>query len=1536
MADSFENYFYESTPKEYRDYAARYDLTFLTPCSRQLRCKVWVTKKDGKEKLEGIPIPVTDVRNIMEEIHFTDESTRLRSRGWVVLPSRRCLQADILFPGCEFDCRLIINEHAGRAKRVAYKPEEEVIRVLARYLSGLTLKDDDPFGLRLPENEMPQGFRLIHKRLSKRNVYTSKPGFSVILSKEISWSADATNGSYRESTDVHLHCEEWDRLLSGGLWKPESLVQQLPEFLEFVKEVQCFVVAALKSNGVERKVAVPPAIRARGPLALATYLNALAEGQACVRRVPLLIVGQDRSGKTSVKKSLKGICFDPEEDSTKGIDVDCYQFKVTTEIWKTGKKDEANIGTEVISFEHKTAQWVAEKLTTREKVAEVKRTSSVESNEEIASPEESEPNENPSLADVLESSRNPVPTNTTDHEPHLPTGEVRTPTELEPEVDFLPTSLERLPDFDEVATVLPQLLRDNWEDDREDIFSIMWDFAGQSVYYVTHPLFLTRRAIYFLVYDLSRDPSEEAKPLSKQGVYEEIEDKHNLKTNFDYLDFWMSSLASLVEQSDCQQVDPETGVPLKKFPAVFLVCTHADHPYNNRDSSKLASKIFGDLKKKPYGAHLFDVFCVDNTKSGTESECKEIMRLREAVHFVSKKLPHVNEVIPIKWLRYENVLRVLKEDDHKFITLSTAKYIASKFCNINENEVQTLLNFLHDLRVLIHFDDSPELREVVFLDIQWLIDVFKSVITVRFHREDKEFAHLWEKLQEEGILEEKLLKNVWSSLTPRKKTHKTLIAIMEKFSLMCPWPSSDDSSNKHFLVPSMLQTLPPNQISHLVDSSQIPSLFLKFDTGRVPPGLFPRFVLEFLQWCRKEFPGVDLPKTFNNFARFSIFPEQGLSVVLLCHSSTIEVVVLSVKSATDVVDVASIRAFRNQLTSIIDRMWQKFFWVKNVGCEVSFLCPVCSHGRVVSFCTRHRKESCEQEECLHFISESNLRDEMLAVCNNSVTTVDNRIQVEQFAPWISPGKEKMETHQRGGGTQLGKGISDGCQKKSPVLPGEAVTYIQPHRPSIGNESNMLPVPFPQGNPGYCQVQPLVAEQFEGEFNQLQDAVNESKGTVDRVSEATSLSALTVKVPTMSRQLEKDCGERKLRVTLLSAEWKPSSNGDLTTINRELAIQMAKHPNVEVSVFLPQCSEEDKKSADSNYSVKLIEAVKIPGYEPDDWLASVPDGHAMDCVIGHGVGLGRQIPLIKKNKKCSHCKWIQVVHSAPEEIGMYKSISKGQQMQKTEIELCEMADQVVAIGPKLTEIYKRQLKKQDVFNLTPSIFTEFSDVQQASDERKTFCVLVIESGDSEDFDAKGYEIGAKAIANLQDKSYQLKFATKQRGKEDEIAEKLLQCGISRNQLIVRSFDGDRETLANLFCEVDIAILPSRSEGFGLSALEAISAGLPVLVSENSGIAQALHEVPHGSQCIVDSEDPAKWASAIKAVSRKTRNLRLEEAKILCHNYFKVYSWEKPCGDLVKMMYELAFGGSGDTRNSKCNISSSSNLYTVRKGKSQVCE
>ena len=382
--------------------------------------------------------------------------------------------------------------------------------------------------------------------------------------------------------------------------------------------------------------------------------------------------------------------------------------------------------------------------------------------------------------------------------------------------------------------------------------------------------------------------------------------------------------------------------------------------------------------------------------------------------------------------------------------------------------------------------------------------------------------------------------------------------------------------------------------------------------------------------------------------------------------------------------------------------------------------------------------------------------------------------------------------------------------------------------------------------------------------------------------------------------------RKLKVTLLGSEWR-STKGGVSTINRELAIQLAKYPSVEVSVYLPQCSEEDKQVA-ASHSVHLIKAKEMPGYDPVDWLSFLTEHHAVDCVIGHGAVLGRQVQLIKRNHIC---KWVQVVHTSPEEIGMYKGygkhISKGEEKHQVEVELCKLANQVVAVGPKLFEAYSGYLracgKDQNVFSLTPGVFSEFAEVRHSNEERRTFKVLVFGCEDDEEFKVKGYDIAARAVAQLKDKHYKLGFVGAPSGKEEEVQDLLLDYGIDPSQLTVRCFNGSREELAQLFCEVDLAIMPSRTEGFGLAALEALSAGLPVLVSGNSGLGQALKKVQYGSSCVVDSEDPKDWASAIKAVRHKDRDMRLFESRILRETYAKMYNWQDQCNRLIETMLNI---------------------------------
>ena len=50
------------------------------------------------------------------------------------------------------------------------------------------------------------------------------------------------------------------------------------------------------------------------------YQKALRDGFVNVYRGRIFLIGQDRAGKTSLKKSLLGVPFDPEEESTEGID----------------------------------------------------------------------------------------------------------------------------------------------------------------------------------------------------------------------------------------------------------------------------------------------------------------------------------------------------------------------------------------------------------------------------------------------------------------------------------------------------------------------------------------------------------------------------------------------------------------------------------------------------------------------------------------------------------------------------------------------------------------------------------------------------------------------------------------------------------------------------------------------------------------------------------------------------------------------------------------------------------------------------------------------------------------------------------------------------------------------------------------------------------------------------------------------------------------------------------------------------------------
>ena len=388
----------------------------------------------------------------------------------------------------------------------------------------------------------------------------------------------------------------------------------------------------------------------------------------------------------------------------------------------------------------------------------------------------------------------------------------------------------------------------------------------------------------------------------------------------------------------------------------------------------------------------------------------------------------------------------------------------------------------------------------------------------------------------------------------------------------------------------------------------------------------------------------------------------------------------------------------------------------------------------------------------------------------------------------------------------------------------------------------------------------------------------------------------------------------LYITLLASEWN-SSAGGLSTLNRELAIHLAQQTNVRVSLLVPEgaCNDRDKRGAQS-FDINVVEAKQRSGCEPLDWLGIPPEGHRMDVVVGHGVKLGRQVHFIKRDPQFRNCKWVHTVHTAPEDLGKYKDyknpISRGEQKHWDEVGLCKCADLVVAVGPKLEKAYFSYLqgckKAEEIFGLTPGLFDrEFGDIEQMpKTENDDFKVLLCGRGDNEDFELKGYNIAVKAFADprLKGKSYYLVFVGAPDGMQDEVRKRLLNHGITEKQLTVRKFVQCRSGIKELLCEVDLAIMPSKCEGFGLIALEALSAGLPVLVGSNSGFASAVRDLPLGACSIVDSDDPAKWAEAIERVCVRHR-VCLEENKILREFYGKKYMWETQCEALVERLWGM---------------------------------
>ena len=187
-------------------------------------------------------------------------------------------------------------------------------------------------------------------------------------------------------------------------------------------------------------------------------------------------------------------------------------------------------------------------------------------------------------------------------------------------------------------------------------------------------------------------------------------------------------------------------------------------------------------------------------------------------------------------------------------------------------------------------------------------------------------------------------------------------------------------------------------------------------------------MLQFYQWGKDEFWSSLDHHFYHNFARFYTSGDQDCSVILLCHPSSIEVVVhrgnrslelaevlqpkLSISPDThhDAFEVACASIVHRQLRLMLESMRKEFCWLENMRYEVGVICPVCCHGGALNYCCTHFKPDCEHWECLHLLSESELCSaSQFTICTRLAAAVNNKVYVKQFAAWFGCPTEQVNS-----------------------------------------------------------------------------------------------------------------------------------------------------------------------------------------------------------------------------------------------------------------------------------------------------------------------------------------------------------------------------------------------------------------------------------------------------------------------------------------------------------------------------------------------
>lgn len=153
--------------------------------------------------------------------------------------------------------------------------------------------------------------------------------------------------------------------------------------------------------------------------------------------------------------------------------------------------------------------------------------------------------------------------------------------------------------------------------------------------------------------------------------------------------------------------------------SIMLVGTHSNCHSSHAVAKQRLNQVRQAVRDSPFGDYLVNGNFIVSCESVFDQSAIEDVK-KYIVDLVKRKY-HIE--VPLRWLRCVRRFQSLSSSGQYFISLSEAKSVIKEVCMVTSSEeVQAILQFLHDHLVIICNPQHDSIQSAVITNPQWLLE----------------------------------------------------------------------------------------------------------------------------------------------------------------------------------------------------------------------------------------------------------------------------------------------------------------------------------------------------------------------------------------------------------------------------------------------------------------------------------------------------------------------------------------------------------------------------------------------------------------------------------------------------------------------------------------------------------------------------------------------------------------------------------------------------------------------------------------------